>query len=253
MTVGSAKKIPLVEAFGPTVQGEGMLIGTQTYFMRFGLCDYKCGMCDSLHAVTPSEVKKNARWLTQDEIYETFLADTYIPNSTRWIPFSGGNPCIHDLSDLVHDLQDAQFKIAVETQGTFCPDWLQKVDVVTISPKGPGMQEKFELDRFDDFVCRMKEVCSDFSCKVVAFDQRDLEFMRTIYDRYQYAMVDDMFYISLGNTIPPHLDDGNYDLRKIMVDNYKILFDDIKKDPMLSRMSFLPQWHAFVWGNAQGY
>lgn len=249
----ASKRIPLMECFGPTIQGEGMLIGTQTYFLRFGLCDYKCVMCDSLHAVTPSEVKKNAQWLSQADIADTLGAAT-LGNSTRWVTFSGGNPCIHDLSELVTILKEHDWKIAVETQGTFCPDWLRDVDVITISPKGPGMGEKFELQKFDDFICRLKGWDSDFCIKVVAFDQRDLEFIRTIYDRYQYSMVDDQFYISLGNTWPPGMDDGvtEESLHSMMLANYRNLFDDIKKDQFLSRMSFLPQWHTFVWGNSKG-
>ena len=66
------KKLPLMELFGPTIQGEGTVIGQQTYFLRFGLCDYKCRMCDSMHAVDPRLVKANATYLTQAEIFEQF-------------------------------------------------------------------------------------------------------------------------------------------------------------------------------------
>src|SRR3954464_7540281 len=63
-----AKKIAVVEIFGPTIQGEGPLAGSKTMFIRFGGCDYRCKMCDSLHAVIPSAVKKNARYMTAEEI-----------------------------------------------------------------------------------------------------------------------------------------------------------------------------------------
>jgi 7-carboxy-7-deazaguanine synthase len=133
----SVKKIPLVEMFGPTIQGEGAVIGQQTYFMRFGLCDYKCKMCDSMNAVDPLQVKLNAKWLTQLDIYNEFMA-FHKEGSTRWITLSGGNPCIHDLTELVLNLNDTGFKFAVETQGTFAPDWLKYCRIVTCSPKGPG-------------------------------------------------------------------------------------------------------------------
>src|SRR6476661_4406823 len=93
LTIAKANKpIPLMEVFGPTIQGEGLVIGQQTYFLRFGLCDYKCVMCDSMHAVDPHRVKANAEWLTQEEILNK-LGSIYKPNSTRWVTLSGGNPC----------------------------------------------------------------------------------------------------------------------------------------------------------------
>src|SRR3954468_13869427 len=95
------KKLPLVEMFGPTIQGEGVVIGQQTYFMRFGLCDYKCTMCDSMNAVNPMLVKQNAQYITQPEIVAQFMESTYKEGSSKWVTLSGGNPCIHDLSIVV--------------------------------------------------------------------------------------------------------------------------------------------------------
>ena len=41
----------IAEIFGPTIQGEGALIGEPTVFVRAGGCDYRCSWCDSMHAV----------------------------------------------------------------------------------------------------------------------------------------------------------------------------------------------------------
>lgn len=246
------KKIPLVECFGPTIQGEGMMIGCQTYFLRFGLCDYKCTMCDSMHAVDPASVKKNAKWLTQHEIVEA-LERQYVPNSTKWVTFSGGNPCIHELTELCVELHERGWKIAVETQGTFNPHWLQLCSVVTVSPKGPGMGEKLEPTKLDTFVKSINPYTA-LVMKIVVFDQRDLETARSIYDMFANQLVDDQFYLSLGNTKPPGKDEGVLidNLRFNMFANYELLFDDIKKDPILSKFHFLPQLHALIWGNRAG-
>src|SRR5690606_39988469 len=40
-------KIPVIEIFGPTIQGEGMVIGQKTMFVRTAGCDYSCSWCDS--------------------------------------------------------------------------------------------------------------------------------------------------------------------------------------------------------------
>lgn len=257
--MSNPKKIPLVELFGPTIQGEGAVIGQQTYFLRFGLCDYKCKMCDSMNAVDPQQVKANAQFLTQEEILDQFTA-FWKQGSTRWITLSGGNPCIHDLSELVASLKQEGFKIAVETQGTFEPKWLSLCDVVTVSPKGPGMGEKTDLVVLDEFMHQSYMHWPDqTNIKVVIFDQRDLEFAKLLYERYKrYGFP---FYLSLGNPYPPGATTGvvlgstteDHKLHMdILVQRYKMLLEDIQFDPILSQMRFLPQWHVFVWGNDKG-
>src|SRR5215831_5300129 len=47
------ESIAISEIFGPTVQGEGPLIGQPTVFVRTGGCDYRCVWCDTLYAVLP--------------------------------------------------------------------------------------------------------------------------------------------------------------------------------------------------------
>lgn len=247
------KKIPLVEMFGPTIQGEGAVIGQQTYFMRFGLCDYKCKMCDSMNAVDPLQVRANARMLTQDEIVHEFFG-FHKPGSTRWVTLSGGNPCIHDLSTLVHELKTHGFKIAVETQGTFVPSWLADCDIVTVSPKGPGMGEDTVLEDLDKFVGTAMVLNLKMNFKVVIFDQRDLEFAKMLFERYQHLGIP--FYLSLGNMFPPGTPEGDsldpHLHVAALLGSYRTLFEDIQCDPILSSMRFLPQWHIFLWGNQKG-
>lgn len=247
------KKIPIVEMFGPTIQGEGAVIGQQTYFMRFGLCDYKCKMCDSMHAVDPVQVRENARFLTQEEIANEFVKELWLRGSTKWVSLSGGNPCIHDLSFLISVLSRAGFKFAVETQGTLAPSWLSMCDVITVSPKGPGMGEHCDiaaLDRFMSYV--MSAHPTAVNIKIVVFDQRDLEFAKMLYERYGQTGVP--FYLSLGNPHPPGQDsDVSFtEHMYVLLGSYKRLFEDIKQDSILSQMRFLPQWHVFVWSNDRG-
>ncbi len=35
-------QLRIAEVFGPTIQGEGALIGEPTVFVRTGGCDYRC-------------------------------------------------------------------------------------------------------------------------------------------------------------------------------------------------------------------
>lgn len=266
-----SKKIPLLETFGPTFQGEGALAGTQTYFYRFGLCDYECKMCDSLHAVLPESVRRLAEWLPQDEILQrlekVMLAS---PNRAKWVTLSGGNPCIHNLDFLVDMLRLRGLKINVETQGTKAPEWLKLCHKVTVSPKGPGMGEVFDPEVFTNFIRQVPS--SLIACKIVVFDARDLEFAADVFSICRKYGVNDL-YLSLGNPYPP----GSAALRELeseagesaerernpelfeelMTDNlrilllreYRLLCEDILKDPRFSDVRFFPQLHVLTWGN----
>ena len=47
MTKERVLKLPVLEIFGPTFQGEGRAIGQKTMFVRTAGCDYHCDWCDS--------------------------------------------------------------------------------------------------------------------------------------------------------------------------------------------------------------
>jgi 7-carboxy-7-deazaguanine synthase len=271
MTEKEAKKIPVVEIFGPTIQGEGAMIGIRTSFIRFGLCDYKCVMCDSMHAVDPIRVKENATWATQEEIaselFEVHKLNLAEGPNCEWVTFSGGNPCMHDLTELIKrirgfDLLGGAAKIAVETQGTLCPAWLHLCDVITVSPKSPGMGEEFELPKFTNF---LMQFCHHpgFNVKVVVFSMADIEWSRTINDIMKDWGLGDKMYLSLGNPHPPGMDEildetanevgvSRDNLLKLkLLQNYQQLTEDLLQIQDLRNVKFLPQMHVLTWANKQ--
>lgn len=265
LTGERVKKIPLVEAFGPTIQGEGFMVGVRTSFLRFGLCDYECKMCDSMHAVDPHQVKANAEWLSQEEICNK-LVELHAPQggydlNCDWVTFSGGNPCIHNLEELVKrikglNITHGEIKIAVETQGTFLPAWLHLCDVITVSPKSPGMGEKFEAEKFARFVMMFSHHIG-FNVKVVLFSQQDIEFLKMVNGIVMDIAphLGDRVYASLGNPyppgqVPPELTDN--DLKIELLKSYRILTEDMLLERDLMNVKFLPQLHVLTWANLQG-
>lgn len=249
------KKIPLAEPiFGPTVQGEGLVVGQRTLFIRLGLCDYKCKMCDSMHAVDPKYVSEHAEWLSQTEI-ATRAIDLANKTNTGWITLSGGNPAIHNLMELVTILKENGMGISVETQGTMAPPWLAMCDYLTVSPKSHGMGEKFETDKFTAFYHKFK-AHPGLSIKIVVFSAIDLEFASAIAEMCPREVNTDRFYLSLGNPHPPKLDDplnlNSINRMAESIGRYTLMLDEIKNYPALKTARFLPQLHSWIWGNERG-
>lgn len=260
------KRLPVMEIFGPTIQGEGLMIGVRTYFVRMGLCDYKCVMCDSMHAVDPMRVKANAHWMSQrqaaDQIFDKLKnQDTY----AHWVTLSGGNPAIHDLSEMIDILQVNGIQIAVETQGTLLPAWIERCEVITVSPKSPGMGEKFEEELFMEYIRKFK-YHTGFNIKVVVFSAQDLEFARHINQIAVEHHCADKMYLSLGNPFPPGFE-GQFDnsrpakdlgkdrttlLKLELMKSYDQLSEDLLKMHDMYNVRFLPQLHVLAWGNKQG-
>ena len=53
------KLIPVVEIFGPTIQGEGAEAGVPTHFVRVGGCDFRC-------ALVRHDVRRRSRGRSRD-------------------------------------------------------------------------------------------------------------------------------------------------------------------------------------------
>jgi 7-carboxy-7-deazaguanine synthase len=247
------RKFPVMEVFGPTVQGEGLTIGQRTLFVRFGLCDYKCVMCDSMHAVDPKSVSENARWMEATDIVDE-VTGLLVENNCNWVCLSGGNPAIHDLSTLVTILKLDKVGIAVETQGTKCPDWLLSCDYITVSPKGPGMGEIFDPEAFTAFMSKVYRH-PGLSLKIVVFDARDFEFASMIAEMPigQQLIDSDRFYLSVGNPNPPPLTGTVAKLNvRDGIARYLSLVEDVKEYSNLKSTRMLPQLHTFLWGNDKG-
>ena len=80
-------KIPVLEVFGPTFQGEGRAIGQKTMVVRTAGCDYRCAWCDSAFTWDGSE---KPDMLSAEEVIERLDAlGTY-----DYVTISGGNPLL---------------------------------------------------------------------------------------------------------------------------------------------------------------
>ena len=139
--------IRISEIFGPTIQGEGALIGQPTVFVRTGGCDYRCVWCDTPHAVD-SQYRDQWKPMTPAEIWARVRELS--GGNPLMITLSGGNPAIQNLGPLIRMGKADGYSFALETQGSVAQDWFADLDVLTLSPKPPssGMDTNWEiLDR----------------------------------------------------------------------------------------------------------
>lgn len=244
-------KYPVVEVFGPTIQGEGALIGTPVMFVRLGYCDYRCSWCDSKFAVEPDRVSAEARQLTARETLNElrFLTPD---NRTRpwWVVLSGGNPALHDCASLLDELQDrAGLKVSVETQGTIWRNWLNRCDRVTISPKPPSSGNVTSYSTFERFYNRLdRNVPRDI--KIVVFNDDDLEYAKEFIRTHReeepaYMSYAAGFFLSVGN-------DLNNDDEGSLLARTAWLVDRALEDQDLIEARVLPQLHVLLWGNVRG-
>ncbi|RIL80605.1 7-carboxy-7-deazaguanine synthase QueE, partial [Staphylococcus equorum] len=122
-------KIPVLEIFGPTIQGEGRVIGRKTMFVRTAGCDFRCSWCDSKFTWDGS-AKEDIRLMTPEAIYEELktIGGDYFNHVT----ISGGNPAlIKGIQSLVDLLQTHQIYTALETQGSKFQPWMRQIDDLT--------------------------------------------------------------------------------------------------------------------------
>jgi len=226
-------RLPVVELFGPTLQGEGSVIGRKTLFLRLAGCDYRCLWCDSAFTWR-GDVREHAEPLTPEQILSRLQA---LDAHCRELTITGGNPALYDCGPLVRLLGDAGYRRHVETQGSVPAPWLALVDSVAISPKPPssGMATDWERLRQTVSLARSPEL------KVVVFDRVDYEYARLVHERFP----DLPLTLQVGNL--PQRDDAAALLQRLRQISAWVL-----DDQGMQGVRVLPQLHVLLWGNRRG-
>jgi len=232
------------EIFGPTIQGEGALIGQPTVFVRTGGCDYRCSWCDTLHAVD-SAYRDEWHPMTPQAI----LMQVEILSGGRplTVSLSGGNPAIQPLAPLIETGRREGYRFALETQGSIARDWFGKLDVLTLSPKPPSSGMVTDWQKLAECV-EAAGPDTQTVLKVVIFDEADYAFARDVSERYP----DLSCYLQPGNhtASEAHETDSAIDMAGIM-DRMRWLVDRVTSDKWYTA-TVLPQLHTMIWGNLRG-
>jgi 7-carboxy-7-deazaguanine synthase len=239
-------KVPVMEVFGPTIQGEGMVIGQKTMFVRTAGCDYSCSWCDSAFTWDGSG-KDLIKQMDAEEIWQELVS--LGGDGFSFVTISGGNPALlKNLSSLIDLLKQNNIKIGLETQGSKWQDWFLSIDELTISPKPPssGMETDFAvLDMILEKV-KFGDPKNNTSLKVVVFNDQDYDYAKEVHLRYPEIP----FFLQVGNEDNKTTD--NQQLVEELLQKYEWLINKVMIDHELKNVKVLPQLHTYIWGNKRG-
>lgn len=238
-----SEAIRVSEIFGPTIQGEGALIGQPTVFVRTGGCDYRCSWCDSLHAV---DTEYRHTWAPMRA--EAVLSEVARLTDGRpiLVTLSGGNPAIQPLGPLIEAGRARGYRFAVETQGSVARDWFASLDMLVLSPKPPSSGMVVDWAAFD--ACLAAAGAARSVLKIVIFDETDYQWACEVAKRYPSLPL----YLQPGNHTPPPPEDDSAEVDQDGIDaRMRWLVDRVVADGFY-RATVLPQLHVTLWGNKRG-
>lgn len=227
-------KIRISEIFGPTIQGEGCLVGTPTIFVRAAGCDYRCKWCDTRYAVDcEQDLWKE---MTCEEIFAVIKELSPEP---ILVTLSGGNPALFDFTELINMGHDEGYTFAIETQGSVYKDWFELLDYMTVSPKPPssGMETNYEkLTK-----CIETPMNTKIILKIVVGSDGDYDYAKKIFAMYPQVE----HYITPCNANP-----GNPNLEQIYKQT-RYIADKMIQDKLYN-VAIVPQLHVLLWQNQRG-
>jgi 7-carboxy-7-deazaguanine synthase len=234
-------QIRISEIFGPTIQGEGPLIGRPTVFVRTAGCDFRCAWCDTLYAVLP-EYRHEWHFMTANEIVER--VDALAGHQPVLVSLSGGNPAMQPLDSFIELARERGHSFALETQGSLHQPWFSELDWLIISPKPPSSQMIAEWSAVKACLTAAGKH-TRCALKIVVFDDVDYAFARDAARRFPETPL----YLQTGNpTVAAELEDA--DLPDLAA-RFRWLSEKVANDRWFG-VHVLPQLHVLIWGNKRG-
>jgi 7-carboxy-7-deazaguanine synthase len=119
--------LPIHEQFY-TFQGEGSHAGRAAYFIRTFGCPVHCPWCDSAGTWHPDYKPSKIQRISAD-----LLAADAASTQAEFTVITGGEPAVHDLTELTDALHTSGQLVHLETSGAF--PIKGAIDWITLSPK----------------------------------------------------------------------------------------------------------------------
>ena len=154
-----------------SIQGEGLLAGMPSHFIRTSGCNLRCRWCDTPYASWEPEGEER-------KVPE--LVDEAVASGVRHVVVTGGEPLIQwEIGVLTRGLAAAGLHVTVETAGTVDPSF--HCDLLSLSPKTSNSdptdahREKHERLRLDHSpISRLIERFPEYQLKFVVEGSEDL-------------------------------------------------------------------------------
>ncbi|NOZ94459.1 MAG: 7-carboxy-7-deazaguanine synthase QueE [Acidobacteria bacterium] len=108
-----------------SLQGEGILAGVPSFFIRTAGCNLRCAWCDTPYASWEPEGARRP--------FPGLVAEA-AGSGVRHVVLTGGEPLLQrELGALCHALRERGLHLTVETAGTLAPEL--ECDLLSVSPK----------------------------------------------------------------------------------------------------------------------
>lgn len=107
-----------------SIEGEGYRVGQPTTFVRLSRCNLRCFFCDT-------------EFDSFVEMPVVQVLEEVQRHSANWVCLTGGEPLGQNITPLCRMLQDAGYRLHIETNGTVDPnpELLELIEHWTVSPK----------------------------------------------------------------------------------------------------------------------
>jgi 7-carboxy-7-deazaguanine synthase len=164
-----------------SLQGEGMLVGVPSFFIRISGCNMRCRWCDTPYTSWLPEGERR----TVDE-----LLDEAVGSDVRHVVVTGGEPLLQrEIGELTRRLRVANLHVTVETAGTRAPDF--ECDLLSLSPKTVNSDPQ---GKWKDRHRRLRTDTEPLRNLVGRFPEHQLKFVVTDADdlRDITAIIDDL-------------------------------------------------------------
>jgi len=229
----------LISEIFHSIQGEGLLAGVPSVFVRTSGCNLRCRWCDTPYASwTPEGVEMDV----------TEILSTVAEHPTRFVVVTGGEPMVaKDIHVLLTKLREAGKHITIETAGTVLPNGAP-CDLASISPKlahstpdeataGRGWVARHENLRLQPEVLRAWCSSFEFQLKFVVSSDADVAELRAVVQ-------------SIGVPVPPEriliMPEGV--TQEVLRERQDALVDLCKSNGW----RYTPRLHIDLFGNRRG-